>query len=83
MKGFFYFILAIAFIVGAISAFWWVSDDSTLDDQIETVKNMVQDNVDGTAASNTAESASKLGKVLKHNFEEAQDVYEQGAEANY
>ena len=47
------------------------------------LKVTFSESVEGSAASNTAESASRLGKVLKDNFDEAQQVYEHGAEAKY
>ena len=82
MKGFFYFILAVCFIICSISAFWWLAREVTLEEQIDYVKAMIGDSVEGSAVSNTTESATKLGKVLKSNFNEAQDVYENGAKYN-
>lgn len=83
MKGLLYFILGIVVIVIIVSAFMWGVGDMTFDEQIEYVKATVNESVSDNAASNTAESAAKLGKVLKGNFDEAQDVYENGAEAKY
>lgn len=83
MKILLYFILAVAFIFGGFSAFWWMSEDMPLDEQIDYVKAYLSDSVEGNAASNTAESASKLGKVLKGKFDEAQDVYEESIGATY
>ena len=79
MKGFVYFIIAVIVLTGGISAFWWLADGSTLEDQLGYLKDALND----TAASNAAESASKLGEVLKNNFDEAKQVYEQGAEVRY
>lgn len=83
MKILLYFILAVAFIIGGFSAFWWMSEDMSLDEQVDYVKAYLGDSVEGNAASNTAESASKLGKVLKGKFDEAQDVYEESIGATY
>lgn len=82
MKGFLYFVLAVCFIIGSVSAFWWLARDVTIEEQIDYVKSLVNDSVEGTAVSNTTESATKLGKVLKNNFDEAQGVYENGAKYN-
>ena len=82
MKGFLYFILAVCFVLGSASAFCWLVKEMPLDEQIEYVKSMIGSSVDGTPVSNTTESATKLGKVLKNNFDEAQDVYENGAKYN-
>ena len=79
MKGLLYFIVILAVIIGCISAFWGVAGDVTLDEQIQIVKSWFGESVEDSAATNVSESASKLGKVLKNNFEEAQDVYENGA----
>lgn len=79
MKGLFYFVVILAVIVGCISAFWAVAGDVTIDEQIQTVKSWFGESVEDTAATNVSESASKLGKVLKNNFDEAQDVYQNGA----
>lgn len=83
MKGLLYFILTLVVIAGIISGFWWLIDGSTLQEQLEYLKVTFSETVEGSAASNTAESASKLGRVLKDNFEDAQQVYEHGAEAKY
>lgn len=83
MKKFLYFIVGIAVILGFISAFWWLETGETLDEQVDYVKESIDESVEDTAASNVAESASKLGKVLKNNFDEAQDVYQNGIEAKY
>lgn len=83
MKGLLYFIITLVVIAGIGSAFWWLIDGSTPQEQLEYLKVTFSEAVDGSAASNTAESASKLGRVLKDNFEDAQQVYEHGAEAKY
>jgi len=80
MKGFFYFILGLIVILGGISAFWWVSKGLTVDEQIDEVKAMLGSSVKDTAAVNTAESASKLGRVLNVRFDEAKDVYQNATE---
>lgn len=79
MKGLFYFIIILAAVLFAISAFWSLTADVTFDEQIQIVQGWFSDSYEDTAASNVSESASKLGKVLKNNFEEAQDVYQNGA----
>ena len=79
MKGFVYFIIAVIVLAGFGSAFWWLAPE----EQLEYLKVTFSESVEGSAASNTAESASRLGKVLKDNFDEAQQVYEHGAEAKY
>ena len=83
MKGFVSFIIAVIVLAGFGSAFWWLADGSTPEEQLEYLKVTFSESVEGSAASNTAESASRLGKVLKDNFDEAQQVYEHGAEAKY
>ncbi len=83
MKGLLYFILTLVVIAGIISGIWWLIDGSTPQEQLEYLKVTFNETVEGSAASNTAESASKLGRVLKDNFEDAQQVYEHGAEAKY
>lgn len=80
MKSLLYLVLALVVIAGAISAFWWVAYDTPIDEQIEVIKASVGESVEDSAASNVSESASKLGKVLKGSFEEAQDVYQNGAD---
>lgn len=79
MKSLLYFVVGLFFILGCISVFWNVTTDATLDEQIQYIKSMFSDSLEDSAASNVSESASKLGKVLKNNFDEAQDVYENGA----
>lgn len=83
MKKIVYFIAAIAVLAGFVSAFWWLADGSTPEEQLEYLKTTFSESMDDSIASNTAETASKLGKVLKGSFDEAQDVYENGAEAKY
>ncbi len=83
MKGLLYFILTLVVIAGIVSGFWWLIDGSTPQEQLEYLRVTFSETVEGSAASNTAESASKLGRVLKDNFEDAQQVYEHGAEAKY
>lgn len=68
MKGFVYFIIAVIVLTGFGSAFWWLADGSTPEEQLEYLKVTFSESVEGSAASNTAESASRLGKVLKDNL---------------
>jgi hypothetical protein len=79
MKGILYFIVFIALVSGG----WYLATGTTPQGQVEYIirakfLNKVED-----GASNTAKSASKLGKTLKGQLEEAQDVYHNGAEAKY
>ena len=83
MKGFIYFLLFLAVIAGGVSAYWYKMKDMSFDEQVQYVKTMFTSSTGGQAASNTANSASKLGRVLKKNFDDAQDVYQNGAEAKY
>lgn len=83
MKGFIYFLLFLAVIAGGVSSYWYKAKGMSIDEQIQYVKSMVGGSTGGKAASNTANSASKLGRVLKKNFDDAQDVYQNGAEAKY
>lgn len=79
MKKLLYFFIVLAAILFAISVFWTLTTDITLDEQIQYVKGVFSGSMEDTSASNISESASKLGKVLKNNFDEAQDVYQNGA----
>ena len=79
MKGLLYLFAIFAVVIGCASAFWSVLGDVTIDEQIQYVKGWFGESVEDSAASNVSESASKLGKVLRNNFKEAQDVYENGA----
>ncbi len=83
MKGLLSFILAVLVLAGIGSGIWWMTGGPEPVAQIEYLKAIFAETTGGTAAANTAESASKLGKVLRDNFEEAQDVYQNGAEAKY
>ncbi len=83
MKKFLYFIVGVAVVLGFISAFWWLQTGETIEEQIEYVKETLSDGVEDTSVSNVADSASKLGKVLKNNFDDAQNVYQNGIEAKY
>lgn len=85
MKGFISLIISLAVITAIASGVWYFVDGTTPQEQLDYLKATVSQGA-GTGsekASNTAESASKLGKVLKANFDEAQDVYQNGAEAKY
>jgi hypothetical protein len=82
MKALIYLVAGVAFVLGCISVFWSLAADITFDEQVAYVKSWFGESVEDSAASNVSESASKLGKVLKNNFEEAQDVYENGAKYN-
>lgn len=77
MRGFIRFLLILVVIVFCVSAFWWLVRGVPVEEQIEYVKSMISDNTEDTAVSHTADSASKLGKVLKDNFDQAQEVYEE------
>lgn len=79
MKVLLYFILLLA--VGSIV--WWQVYGVTPQEQLEYIKVSISNSKGGEALSNTSESTSKLGKVLKGSLEEAQDVYYNGAEAKY
>ena len=82
MKTLIYSIFTIACVLGVISGIWYLQTGATLEDQIEYIQANFLDGV-GESASNTAESASKLGKMLKSNFDDAKEVYEHGGEAKY
>lgn len=66
-------------LLGVGSAAWWATQGLTPQEQFEYLKTTFH----SESAENTANSAAKLGKVLKSNFDDAQDVYEHGAEAKY
>lgn len=84
MKSFFLFLLLLAIGFGGYIAFKWVSEeDTTINEQVEIVKDRVSESYDDTPVANTVESASKLGKVLKGSLNEAQGVFEYGAESKY
>ena len=83
MKGFVYFIIAVIVLAGFGSAFWWLADGSTPEEQLEYLKVTFSESVEGSAASNTAESASRLGTVEKDTYEASKKVSERGAEAKY
>lgn len=83
MKGFIYFLLFLAVIAGGVSAYWYKVKGMSIEEQKVYVKTMFDNSKGKEAASNTADSASKLGRVLKKNFDEAQDVYQNGPEAKY
>lgn len=73
-------VIIILFVVlAAGSALWWGMTGLTPQEQLDYIEAKFH----SESVSNTADSASKLGKVLKHSFDEAQDVYENGAEAKY
>ncbi|MBR5598420.1 MAG: hypothetical protein IKW39_00100 [Alphaproteobacteria bacterium] len=82
MKNFIYSIFTIGCVLAAISGIWYLQTGATFEDQVEYIQVNFLDGV-GETASNTANSASKLGRVLKDNFDDAKDVYENGAEAKY
>ena len=66
-------------LLAAGSAAWWAVAGLTPEEQLDYLKVTLQ----SESANNTADSAAKLGKVLKSNFDDAQDVYQNGAEAKY
>ncbi len=75
-------LIILVLLLGAISGGWYFATGRTIPEQIEYVKFTFTESTSSETASNTADSASKLGKVLKNNFDEAQDVYENGAKYN-
>ena len=83
MKSFIYFLLFLVVIACGVSAYLYKVKNLSVEEQIEYVKAMFDGSTSGQVASNTANSASKLGRVLKKNFDNAQDVYQNGAEAKY
>lgn len=83
MKGFVFFIFIISVIAGIGSVVWWKVYNVTPQEQLEYIRYTFNNSTGGEATSNTVDSASKLGKVLKDRFNEAQNVYENGAEAKY
>lgn len=72
-------IIILIALLAAGSAGWWVVAGVTPEEQLDYLKLSLQ----SETAGNTADSAAKLGKVLKSNFDDAQDVYQNGAEAKY
>ena len=83
MRSFVYFLLFLAVIACGVSAYLYKVKNLSVEEQIEYIKTMFDDSTSGQVALNTANSASKLGRVLKKNFDDAQDVYQNGAEAKY
>jgi hypothetical protein len=65
------------------STVWWFVSGKAPDEQLSVIKANISHSTSVEGATHTADSASKLGKVLKKNFEEAQEVYQNGAEAKY
>lgn len=72
-------IIILVALLAAASAGWWAVAGVTPEEQLDYLKFSLQ----SESAGNTADSAVKLGKVLKSNFDDAQDVYQNGAEAKY
>ncbi len=72
-------LIILVILLGVGSAAWWATAGLTPQEQLE----YLQVTFHSESAENTANSAEKLGKVLKKNFDEAQDVYQNGAEAKY
>lgn len=83
MKALMYFLLIIFAGCVVVASYFWGVKDIPFDEQIEYVQSKFYEGVEDSPVTNTTESATKLGKVLKNSFEEAQDVYENGAEARY
>lgn len=83
MKALLYFLLIVFAGSVVIASYFWGVKDIPLDEQIEYVQSKFFESMEDTPVSNTTESATRLGKVLKNSFDEAQDVYENGAEARY
>lgn len=50
MKGFVYFIIAVIVLAGFGSAFWWLADGSTPEEQLEYLKVTFSESVEGSAA---------------------------------
>ena len=83
MKGFLYFIIFTAGLLVLISIIWSAVSDVTFEEQVDFIKYKFGEMLPMESVSNTTDSASKLGNVLKERFNEAQDVYQNGAEAKY
>ena len=83
MKGFLYFVIFTAGLLSICSIIWSAVSDITFEEQVEFIKYKFEEMLPTETASNTVDSASKLGNVLKERFNEAQDVYQNGAEAKY
>ena len=75
MKGFVYFIIAVIVLAGFGSAFLWLSGGSTPGEQLEYFKVTFIENVEGRAASHTAESASRLRPGFYNNFFEGPTIF--------
>lgn len=78
MKAIVYILISLALVSGGV----YFVTNMTPQEQFDYVKVKIFKKVEA-GASNTAKSASKLGKTLKGQLEEAQDVYHNGAEAKY
>ena len=78
MKAIVYILISLALVSGGV----YFVTNMTPQEQFDYVKVKIFNKVEA-GASNTAKSASKLGKTLKGQLEEAQDVYHNGAEAKY
>lgn len=72
-------LITLIVFLGIGSAAWWAIQGITPQEQLEYLKATFH----SESVGNTADSAAKLGKVLKSNFDDAQEVYEHGAEAKY
>lgn len=73
MKNFFLLVLLLVIGFGGYIAFKWVAeDDTTIGEQVDIVKEKINESYEDTAVSNTANSASKLGNSLKKRLDEAQ-----------
>ncbi len=83
MKALMYFLFVAFCGCIIISSYFWGVKDIPFDEQIEYIQSKIYSSAESTVAADTAKSATKLGKVLKNSFDEAQDVYENGAEAKY
>lgn len=70
-------------LVAICSGVWWFVEGITPMEQIRYLQTSFNNSRESEMAGNTAKSASKLGKVLKNSFDDAQDVYQNGAEAKY
>ena len=83
MKRILFFLFLLLCGAGVVSAYFWGIKDISFDEQIAFIQSKINQKSADSVISNTSESASKLGKVLQGSFEEARDVYENGAEAKY
>ena len=82
MKSFLYFVVVVLIISVSILGIWSIQTEATFEEQFNYLRNKYFSKIE-KKVSNTTDSASKLGEVLKDRFNEAKDVYEKGVEAKY